>query len=64
MKLLPSFLARRPHIAEHDFAGVIVDSNRTDFKDGDEVFGWVPASRLILTEVDTLVLDHLPQCSQ
>ncbi|XP_006458527.1 hypothetical protein AGABI2DRAFT_190805 [Agaricus bisporus var. bisporus H97] len=49
MKLLPSFLARRPHIAEHDFAGVIVDSNRTDFKDGDEVFGWVPAMLSIKT---------------
>lgn len=58
MKLLPSLFARRPHIAEHDFAGVIVDSNGTHFKNGDEVFGWIPAGRLSPMEMATLVLDH------
>jgi NADPH:quinone reductase-like Zn-dependent oxidoreductase len=58
MKLLPNLLARRPQIAEHDFAGVIVDSNGTHFKNGDEVFGWISTGRLSPTEVDTLVLDY------
>lgn len=42
MKVLPNLIARRPHVAEHDLAGVIVDSNGTQFKNGDEVFGWIP----------------------
>lgn len=42
MQLMPNFLARRPHIAEHDLAGVVIDSNSTAFQKGDEVFGWNP----------------------
>jgi NADPH:quinone reductase-like Zn-dependent oxidoreductase len=42
MKVLPNFIAGRPHVVEHDFAGVIVDSNRTHFENGEQVFGWVP----------------------
>ncbi|KIJ32415.1 hypothetical protein M422DRAFT_265744 [Sphaerobolus stellatus SS14] len=42
MLVLPNFLARRPHIAEHDLAGIIVDPNGSHFKAGDEVFGWIP----------------------
>ncbi|EFI28441.1 quinone oxidoreductase [Coprinopsis cinerea okayama7 len=40
MKLAPNFVANRPHVAEYDFAGVIVDENDSNFKKGDEVFGW------------------------
>lgn len=43
MSTLPNFIARRPHVAEHDFAGVIVDPNGSHFQKGDEVFGWLPA---------------------
>ncbi|KXN82604.1 Zinc-type alcohol dehydrogenase-like protein C16A3.02c [Leucoagaricus sp. SymC.cos] len=42
MKMLPNFIARRPHVAEHDLAGVVVGSNGNELKAGDEVFGWVP----------------------
>ena len=42
MGLLPSFLARRPHVAEHDFTGVVVDANGTELQEGQEVYGWIP----------------------
>ncbi|KAF8504133.1 hypothetical protein BU17DRAFT_58327 [Hysterangium stoloniferum] len=42
MKLLPNFMAGRPHVAEHDLAGVIVDANDSNFTNGDEMFGWIP----------------------
>jgi NADPH:quinone reductase-like Zn-dependent oxidoreductase len=41
MQLLPNWLAKRPHVAEHDFAGTIVDANGTQFAAGDEVYGWI-----------------------
>lgn len=42
MGLLPNFLAKRPLVAEHDFAGTVVAEKETAFKKGDEVFGWIP----------------------
>jgi len=43
MRLLPNLLAKRPHVAEHDFSGVVVDANGTEFSKGDNVYGWIPA---------------------
>lgn len=40
MKLLPNWMARRPHVAELDLSGVVVAQKDTEFKEGDEVFGW------------------------
>ncbi|KAH0826121.1 hypothetical protein J3R83DRAFT_5905 [Lanmaoa asiatica] len=40
MGALPNVLSKRPHPAEHDLAGVIVDANGTSFSNGDEVI-WV-----------------------
>ncbi|KAH8829659.1 chaperonin 10-like protein [Flagelloscypha sp. PMI_526] len=38
---LPNFVARnRPIPTEHDFSGVVVNSDGSIFKGGDEVFGW------------------------
>lgn len=37
MRVLPNVLARRPHIAEHDFSGVVVDANGTNLNYGDDV---------------------------
>ncbi|KAF9452297.1 NAD(P)-binding protein [Macrolepiota fuliginosa MF-IS2] len=65
MKMLPNFIARRPHIAEHDLAGVIIDSNGTQFKNGDEVFGWIPTTLTMKTgqgalgEFARVPADHL-----
>ena len=42
MGLMPNFIARRPHVAEHDFAGVVVDANGTALQNGQEVYGWIP----------------------
>jgi NADPH:quinone reductase-like Zn-dependent oxidoreductase len=42
-RVLPNFLAGRPRVAEYDLSGIIVDSNGTNFKNGDNVFGWVPS---------------------
>lgn len=41
MRLLPNLFAQRPHVAELDFSGVVVDANETNFSNGDNVFGWV-----------------------
>lgn len=40
--MLPNFIARRPHVPEHDFAGVVVDANGTEYENGQEVYGWIP----------------------
>ena len=47
MKMLPNLFVKRPHVAEHDFSGVIIDSNGTTFSNGDDVYGWIPAGELI-----------------
>ena len=47
MKMLPNLFAKRPHIAEHDFSGVIVNSNGTKFSNGDDVYGWIPVGEFI-----------------
>ncbi|KAF8189858.1 hypothetical protein K438DRAFT_1832203 [Mycena galopus ATCC 62051] len=39
MTLAPNFLIRRPHLAENDVAGVVVDPNGSEFSAGDRVFG-------------------------
>ncbi|KIJ12398.1 hypothetical protein PAXINDRAFT_137061 [Paxillus involutus ATCC 200175] len=44
MGVLPNFLSARPHPAEHDLAGVVVDANGSQFSDGDEVIGFIPVS--------------------
>lgn len=41
MGLLPNFIVKRPHVAENDFAGVVVDANGTEFENGQEVYGLV-----------------------
>ncbi|KAF8162895.1 hypothetical protein B0H34DRAFT_299067 [Crassisporium funariophilum] len=40
---LPDLVYRRPHVAEFDLAGVIVDGNGSQFSAGDPVYGWVPS---------------------
>lgn len=40
MQVAPNFLAKRPLIAEHDFSGVAVKENDTEFEVGDPVFGF------------------------
>ncbi|KAJ7077884.1 hypothetical protein B0H15DRAFT_861309 [Mycena belliarum] len=42
MRTLPDFLDGRPHIAELDMAGVVVDPNGSEFGVGDKVFGGTP----------------------
>ncbi|KAF9234545.1 chaperonin 10-like protein [Melanogaster broomeanus] len=44
MGVLPNFLSARPHPAEHDFAGVVVDANGSRFSNGDEIIGFIPVS--------------------
>ncbi|KDQ18540.1 hypothetical protein BOTBODRAFT_28927 [Botryobasidium botryosum FD-172 SS1] len=45
MKLLPNLIAGRPHVTEHDVAGVIANGNGTEFKEGDSVLGLVDNSK-------------------
>ncbi|KAI0825077.1 NAD-P-binding protein [Trametes gibbosa] len=42
MGLLPTVLLKRLDAVEFDLAGVIVDGNGSEFKPGDEVYGWIP----------------------
>ena len=39
MAMLPSFLLRHIHAHEHDFTGVVVNGNGTEFQLGDEIIG-------------------------
>lgn len=41
MGFLPGFVLRRVNAVEYDLAGVIVDANGSEFKEGDEVYGWI-----------------------
>ncbi|KAJ7675563.1 NAD(P)-binding protein [Mycena rosella] len=43
---LPNFVAGRPHVAERDLAGVVVNPNDTEFAEGDQVFGTTPVAKL------------------
>lgn len=45
MQLLPNWAAKRPHVAEHEFAGVVADPNGTDLQEGQEVYGYVFGSK-------------------
>ncbi|KAF8590536.1 NAD(P)-binding protein [Ramaria rubella] len=65
MGFLPNFAARRPHVAEHDIAGVVVDPNGSAFRKGDEIFGWFPVTVTLstgqgaLAEYTRIRADHL-----
>ena len=41
MRVVPYIIAGRPHVAEHDFSGVVVDANGTNLNTGDSVYGWI-----------------------
>ena len=47
MSLLPNAVAKRPHTAEHDFAGIVVDANGSEYKNGDVVFGMIESGILL-----------------
>ena len=42
MGFLPSFVVKRVQAYEFDVAGVVIDGNGTDLKEGDEIFGTIP----------------------
>ncbi|TBU45081.1 NAD(P)-binding protein [Dichomitus squalens] len=48
LKLVPGFVARRSKAHEFDLAGVVVDANGTEFKEGDEIFGVIPVLSVFL----------------
>lgn len=41
MSLVPNFAVKRPHVAEYDFTGIVVDANDTAFQNGQAVYGMV-----------------------
>ncbi|KAI0655133.1 NAD-P-binding protein [Cubamyces menziesii] len=49
MGVLPGFVLRRVQAVEHDLSGVVVDGNGTEFKEDDEVFGWIPVNQSLST---------------
>ncbi|KAI0086310.1 hypothetical protein BDY19DRAFT_960779 [Irpex rosettiformis] len=54
MGLLPNFIAKRPYVAEHDFAGIVVNGNGTEFQNGQEVYGLVSADVTFKTQQGAL----------
>jgi NADPH:quinone reductase-like Zn-dependent oxidoreductase len=54
MKFLPNLFAKRPHVAENDFSGVVVDANGTNFSNGDNVYGWIPTKLQLETRQGAL----------
>lgn len=42
MSFMPNFIMKRPHVAEHDFTGVVVDANDTQETPGQAVWGFIP----------------------
>ncbi|KAG9226018.1 hypothetical protein CCMSSC00406_0009115 [Pleurotus cornucopiae] len=54
MQVAPNFLAKRPLIAEHDFSGVVVKENGTEFEVGDPVFGFFHVSVALKTRQGAL----------
>ncbi|KAJ8482337.1 hypothetical protein ONZ45_g14989 [Pleurotus djamor] len=54
LKLAPNFAVGRPLPAGRDFAGVVVNGNGTEFKEGDEVFGFITVQNAIKTKQGSL----------
>ncbi|KAI0639459.1 NAD-P-binding protein [Trametes polyzona] len=54
MGLVPGFLLRRLNAVEFDLAGVVVDGNGSEFKEGDEVYGWIPVPQNMRTRQGAL----------
>ncbi|THH01706.1 hypothetical protein EW026_g1039 [Hermanssonia centrifuga] len=48
MQMVPNFIARRPLVPELDYSGIVVDSNGTELKDGQAVFGMIPGPPIAL----------------
>ncbi|KAJ6591715.1 hypothetical protein DFH09DRAFT_1025689 [Mycena vulgaris] len=46
MGAVPNFLIGRPHVAEQDVAGIVVDPNGSEFSSGDKVFGTSASPKL------------------
>lgn len=65
MSTAPNIFVKRPITPEHDFAGVVVDANGTEFSAGDEVIGFIPVQLQLktgqgaLTEFTKLPATHL-----
>lgn len=55
MSTVPDILARRPITPEHDFAGVVVDANGTEFSVGDEVIGFIPVREYWSSRVHSML---------
>lgn len=45
MGLVPNFMTKRPHAAEHDFAGIVINGNGSRFENGQEVYGQTGAGQ-------------------
>ena len=41
MVSVPKFFYKRPHVAEFDLAGFVVDGNGTELSNGDLVYGFL-----------------------
>ncbi|KIM28961.1 hypothetical protein M408DRAFT_68665 [Serendipita vermifera MAFF 305830] len=55
MQMLPNTLAKRPHIAESDFTGIVVAAQgTTGFSQGEPVCGWISQSMAQITRQGAL----------
>ena len=44
---VPNFIAHRPYGTGYDYSGVIVDGNGTQYKEGDEVYGYLKPCKML-----------------
>lgn len=65
MGAVPNFMARRPHLAELEMAGIVVDANGTDFNVGDKVFGADPKKGALAEyiQISSQNIDRVPSTS-
>ncbi|KAJ7504506.1 hypothetical protein B0H11DRAFT_1852923 [Mycena galericulata] len=54
MTTVPNFIVRRPHPAERDVAGIVVDANGSEFNVGDKIFGTASARHGALAQYAVL----------
>ncbi|KAF7970755.1 hypothetical protein HWV62_23166 [Athelia sp. TMB] len=46
MSLIPAFLRKLPAVPEVELSGIVVDPGASSFKEGDEIFGFIPPKPL------------------
>lgn len=60
MKVAPNYMAKRPHIAEFDLSGEVVDQKGSQFVNGDKVIAYCPVRECRCLRYSVSLLTSLP----